>query len=87
MSAETILEERSQAIALQRFVAEVRRQEERGCCVSAVGILVFHEPNESHDDADVIIQTWANMHREELVDFLRNITADLRADLQEPEEA
>lgn len=87
MSSEIVLEEQRSSTALQKFVYEVRRQEDRGCCVSAVGILVFHEPDADHDGEDVIIQTWANMNRVELIDFLRNVVSDLRMDAQEAEEA
>lgn len=87
MSAEIVIDDKRMSDALQKFVGEVTRQEQRGCCVTAVGILVFHEPHVEHDTDDVIIQTWANMNRAELVDFLRTVAADLRLEAQEPEEA
>jgi len=81
MSAEIILEERYQADALQKFVQAVRRQEDDGRCVAAVGILLFHDLEDVDADG-VTIQTWANMPRAELADFLRSVADDIHMDVQ-----
>jgi len=86
MASEIVLEDKTQAAALQRFVRAVRQREEEGCYVSALGVLVYQREDAAPDEG-AIIQTWANMDRMELVDFLQQLLAELRADIQQPEEA